>query len=344
MTKNHRAKIAASILVLSLALAACGSKNNGPDAPPSTPSPTSSPADTAPEPTESASATPSPGSDELIAEHYRQMTLAGAPAQEVYGELKKSIEQVQPAQADELIRTLKQYYEEDLPKTQKAFEVSEVQQALYELDWPITEKEVAKLADEDVRELVEDTIAGGYKVETAEGQYFPVVDYGRLLAYGDQVTIAMKAYLDLMARESDVPAAKDAALVISWDELASRVLAAESYIVTFPDTPEREQVEISFLRYLSIYFMGMSNTPNFDDETFAILPELKTQYEQMASSHGGTIAGQLAQEFLSILEESNGQLFVQGENGEQKDVPAVRQFLDKLQDEALAKLPAAKNN
>ena len=327
MTKNHRLKVTASILVLSLALAACGAKNNEPN-----------------EPTESASLPPTQDSGELIAKHYRELTLAGVPAPEAYDELKKSMEQVQPAQADDLIRTLEQFYEQDLPKAEKAFEDSKVQQALSKLDWPFTEQAITELKDEEVRTLVENTVAGGYKVETAEGMYFPVVDYGRLLTYGDQVTISMKAYLDLMARESDAPSAKDAALVISWDELASRLLASESYLVTFPDTPERKRVEYSFLRYLSSYFIGMSNTPIFDFETFAIRPELKSQYEQMAASHGETIVGQYAKEFLSILEESKGQLFVKGDNGEQKDVPAVKQFRDKLQDEALSKLPAAKNS
>ncbi|OXS58365.1 hypothetical protein B1A99_14235 [Cohnella sp. CIP 111063] len=344
MTKNHRVKTAATILVLSLVLAACGAKGNEPDAPTSTPSPTAAPTETAPEPTESASLPPTQDSSELIAKHYRELTLAGAPAQEAYSELKKSMEQVQPAQADELIRTLEQFYEQDLPKAEKSFEEPEVQQELSELDWPITEQAVAELKDEEVRTLVENTVAGGYKVETAEGYYFPVVDYGRLLTYSDQVTISMKAYLDLRARESDAPSAKDAALVISWDELASRLLASESYLVTFPDTPERQKAEYSFLRYLSFYFIGLSNTPIFDYETFAIRLELQTQYEQMAASHGETISGQFAKEFLSILEESKGQLFVKSDNGEQTDVPAVKKFRDKLQDEALAKLPAAKNN
>lgn len=344
MTKNHRLKATASILVLSLALAACGAKNNAPGESPSTPPTTSAPSETAPEPTESASLPPTQDSGELIAKHYRELTLAGAPAPEVYEELKKSMDQVLPAQADELIRTLEQFYEQDLPKAEKSFENAKVQQALSELDWPLTEQAVAELKDEEARTVVENAIAGGYKVETAEGMYFPVVDYGRLLTYGDQVSISMKAYLDLMARESDTPSAKDAALVISWDELASRLLASESYLVTFPDTPERQAVESSFLRYLSFYFIGLNNTPNFDYETFAILPELKTQYEQMAASHGETISGQFAKELLSILEESKGQLFVKGDKGEQKDVPAVKEFRDKLQDEALAKLPAAKKD
>jgi len=337
---QHRFKVMASVIILSLALTACGTKNGEPGA--TTPSPTASPTASAPAPTESASVEPTQESDELIVNHYREMTLAGTPANELYTELKKSIENVQPVHGDELIRALEAFYKEDLPKTEKAFEATEVQQALSGLDWPITDEAIAGLKDEAVRKLVETTVDGGYKVETAEGFYFPVVDYGKLLTFGDQVSISMKTYLELMAMESDSPTAKDAGLVISWDELAARVLANESYIVTFPDTPERKQIESNYIRYLSIYFIGMSNTPNFDYETFAILPELKAQYEQMASSHEATIAGQFAKEFLGILKESKDQLFVKGSNGDQTDVPAVKKFRDKLQDEAISKLPVVK--
>ncbi len=343
MSTNKRIKFAASVLVLSIALSACGTKNNAPD----TPTATSTPSPTATEPVPSGSATPEESTQETgerIVSEYRAMTLASKPANELYAGLKQAIEQdsLEPAQADELIRALEAFYNKDLPKAEKSFEDAKVQQALSKLDWPLTEEAIAGLKDDDVRQLVENTIAGGYKIDTAEGYYFPIVDYGKLTAFGDKVSVAMKAYLELMEKESDAPSAKDAGLVISWDELATRVLASESYIVTFPDTPERKQAEDYYVRYLSFYFIGLNNTPIFDYETFAVLPELKSEYKRMAASHAGTIAGQYAKEFLDILAESKDQVFIKGKNGEQTDVPAVKKFRDKLQDEAVSKLPTAK--
>ncbi|XID93166.1 hypothetical protein ACF3MZ_01100 [Paenibacillaceae bacterium WGS1546] len=334
-----RVKIGMTVLILSLALSACGAKGNDTDGPQTTPPPTIS----TPEPSASVSVPPGEDRGDLIVNEFREMALAGAPAKEMFDSFRSSVAEVQPTQADELVREMEAYYETNLPETEKAFEDSGVQQALMQLEWPISEQAIEDMTDDEVKELAEETLAGGYKLETAEGYIFPVVDYGRLLSFGDRVSIAMKAYLELMAAESDAPAAKDAALVISWDELASRALAAESFVVTFPDTPERAEAERRFLLYLQFYLIGLNNTPIFDYETFELLPEVKAQYEQMAASHAGTITGQLTAEWLNALEEANGQVFGRGANGEQTDIPALKEFRDSLETKARDMLPAAKN-
>jgi len=341
--KQRRIRIALTTMLLAAVLSACGAKDSGlpePSASASSPpfaSETAPPSETAPSPSGSE------GADDLIVEEFRKKGLAGAPADEMFAELKEFLAVAQPAQADELIRALDEYYEKELPETQKAYEEEAVQRKLSELERPVDEAGLAKLEDGEVRELAERTLAGGYKLETAEGFIFPIVDYGKLAELGDNLSIAMQTYLDLMAMESDAPSAKDAALVISRDELAARTLAAESYVVTFPDTPERKKAEEAYFRYLSFYFIGLNNTPVFDYETFAIEPEAKAQYEQMAASHGGTIVGRKAAEWLAILEETNGQVFTKGQNGEQTDIPSVKAFRDSLESTVRAELPAAKN-
>ncbi|TVX98264.1 hypothetical protein [Cohnella terricola] len=331
-------KISLTAVLLASILTACGARGDGSETP--TPSPSSSINE--PAPTETASETPSEESDELIVNAFRKLALAGGPADELYASLEKSIEGLQPAQADELIRSMEAYYDKNLPVAEEKIQQSDVQQQLSQLKWPITEDQIHSIKDDDVRQLVEQTIAGGYKLETAEGFYFPVVDYGKLLSFGDKVSIAMKAYLDLMGTESDAPTAKDAGLVITWDELASRTLAAESYIVTFPDTAERAKVEDRYHNYLSMYLVGLNNTPIFDYDTFAVLPDVKKQYEQMVVSHGGTITGQLAKELLDVLSETGGFVYQKGKKGEQIDIPAMKQFRENIVKKAQSKLPAVK--
>ncbi|QJD87472.1 hypothetical protein [Cohnella herbarum] len=186
-------------------------------------------------------------------------------------------------------------------------------------------------------------VRGGYKLITAEGFIFPIVDYGKLVSYADKMSISMKAYLDVMATESDAATARDAGLAISWDELANRALAAESYVVAFPDTPERKAIEIKYLNYLNMYLIGLNNTPIFDYDTFLILPEVKSQYEQMATTHAGTITGQLTKQLLSILDTTEGAVFAKSKNGEQTNIPAIQQFRDKINASVSSKLPASKN-
>jgi hypothetical protein len=89
--------------------------------------------------------------------------------------------------------------------------------------------------------------------------------------------------------------------------------------------------------------IGLNNTPIFDYDTFLIQPEVKSQYVQMATIHGGTITGQLTKELLSILDTTEGAVFTKSKNGEQTNIPAVQQFRDKLNATANSKLPASKN-
>ncbi|WP_239614816.1 hypothetical protein [Cohnella mopanensis] len=335
---QDRIKIGITVLVLSLALAACSDKSTGSDSPSPTPTSSSTPA-----PTETASSTPDEQNDELILKQFRDLAMANPTADQLFASFKQSIVDVQPAQADDFIRALEAYYKKNLPEAEQKFEADQVQQKLMQMKWPITDQQIQEIKDDSTRELVQQTVAGGYKLETAEGFVFPVVDYGQLLTYADKLSISMKAYLDVMATESDSATASDGGLIISWDELASRTLAAESYVVTFPDTPERAAIEQRYLNYLTLYLIGLDNTPIFDYDTFIILPEVKKQYEQMAASHAGTITGQMAKGMLAILNESKGAVFTKDKNGEQVDIPEMKQFRDKIQSSARSKLPAGKN-
>ncbi|BBI32117.1 hypothetical protein [Cohnella abietis] len=325
----------ASVITLSVVLTGCGAKGVDQESP--SPSASSTPA-----PTETSSAPPTENSGELILKQFQNQVAASLPANELFTAFKEGIEKVQPAQADELIRSLEAYYEKNLPDMEKKYEDNKAQKALMSLKWPITKEQIEALKDDSIRNLVEETLEGGYKLETAEGFIFPIVDYGQLLSYGDLASTAMKSYLDLMAMESDSTTASDGGLVISWDELSSRTLAAESYVVNFPDSPERNKAETQYINYLSLYLIGLSNTPTFDYDTFILLPEVKTQYEQMVKAHAGTVTGQLTKQFLDVLSKSGDALFVKNKNGEQSNIPAVKQFRDQIESAARSKLPAGK--
>jgi hypothetical protein len=324
-------KVVVFFVVFSVIISGCGTKGTGSESP----TPSSTPA-----PTETSSQEPSETPKVTLLEQFKDMTLANGPADELFTSFKRMIMEAEPAEADELIRTLESYYTNNLSATEKKFEPENVQQELSEAKWPFTEDQIAGIKDDSVRSLVEQTIAGGYKLEITEGYAFPVVDYGKLLSFGDRVTTPMKAYLDLMAMESDEKTASDGGFVISLEELSRRTLAAESYVATFPDTAERKKAENRFIQYLNFYLIGLNNSPIFDYETFILLPEVKSQFEQMVASHSGTVTGQLAKQMLDILNKSKDAVFIKGKNGEQIDVPAMKAFRDQLESAARSKLPS----
>lgn len=333
---KYRCLLVMSVMAISILLSGCGTKGTDSESPPPSSSPTS------PIPTES----PAPKATETpkitLLEEFKGLALANVPADELFESLKNRIGEVPPAEADDFIRTLEAYYELNLPAVEKKFEDDQLQQELSTLDWPFTEEQIPNISDDKARLLVKQALAGGYKLEITEGYVFPIVDYSMLLSFGEQVTTSMKTYLELMALESNEKTASDGGLVISLDELSRRTLAAESYVVTFPETAERKKAEDRFIQYLSYYLIGLNNTPIFDYETFIVLPEVKIQYEQMATSHSGTVVGQLTEQMLLLLTETSGAVFSKSKSGEQRDIVAMKTFRDQLETKARSMLPEFK--
>ncbi|THF73056.1 hypothetical protein [Cohnella fermenti] len=319
----------ASALALGSLTACANNDNNGAgSSAPSSPSASAS----APEAT-----TPAPSQDSQdaeIAAAFKKKIEAQATLADLNAALDADIAKVSAETADELLRQLLAVYETDLPKQQTAFEADALQQQLQKLDWTFTEEQLNKIEDEASRKMALDALAGGYKLETAEGFVFPVVDYGKLKRFDANVSPAMKDYIALLAAESDNKTAADGGLVISWDELASRTLAAEQYVTNYPDSPEKEAATTLYLRYLTNLLYGLDNTPIFDYNTYKILPEITDLYKKIASEHPDTATAKLAQQFLDVLDKTDGYVFRKGDDGGQTNLPEVQQFRDGLEAQA----------
>ncbi|MFC5701947.1 hypothetical protein ACFPVX_11670 [Cohnella faecalis] len=338
MKTSKKTKALLFVIAAALVLGGCGARKE------ESPANTSSAESPAGAPTETSSASPSSSepAGQTILEAFKEKAQAGQAApDELFGELKDALGKSDTSTADELIRAMETYYDANLETTSKKFEEENIQKSLAELQFPVTEEQIKAIPDESVKKLAEDAIDGGYKLETAEGFVFPIVDYAKLQEIDDGASPSMQAYLALQATESNEATAKDAGLVITWEQLADRALAAEAFIRQYPDSPERVKVEDRFANYLNMYLTGLNNTPIFDYETFKALPEVKAQYKKTAEAHPDTVTGKLAKELLDVLAKTNDKVFDKSKDGSQQDVPEVKAFRDGLETEARNALPKA---
>ncbi|MDG0791642.1 hypothetical protein OMP38_12730 [Cohnella ginsengisoli] len=343
-------------LLLTAGLAACTGGSND-DAADATASATASASSSAPtssaSPSAEASASASPSAtptseqetDAALLEAFKEQAQSDLSAAELNKALDDKLTQALPETGDALLREMLAYYDRQLPNMQGKFEPEKVQQALQKLEWPPTDEQIGQIKDEQVRSLVQGAIDGGYKLETTEGFYFPVVDYGKLKRADAQVTAAMKDYIALLAVESDQKSASDGGLVIERSEVAARAAQAEAYVTAHPDTPERKQAENLFAtRYVPYLLMGLDNTPVFDFETFKIDTQVKAALEKVITDYPGTVTSKLAQEFLAIVEKTGGAVYKKGKNGEQVAIPEVKAFYDGLEAHARQLLDEANSN
>ncbi|CAH0121263.1 hypothetical protein PAE9249_03790 [Paenibacillus sp. CECT 9249] len=248
------------------------------------------------------------------------------------GAMDQHMKGATPEQADEMFVLLEKFYETDLSSAEQLLMDPAAQQALLEIELPMTGQKAAELKDEKLRTAVQGLLAGKYKLETAEGSVFPVVDYKALAeAYQSYFTDAIKDYIALKAADSEQPVARDAALAITADELAARALAAENYLAKYPDSVRFDTVKIDYLHKLTMVLFGLNNTPTFDYNDYRLTGEAKANLEKIVAEHPDTVTSGFVQEFLDIVKQSNGQVYVK-KDGQQTDAPEMKSFKDSMRE------------
>ncbi|WP_127490776.1 hypothetical protein [Paenibacillus glycanilyticus] len=272
---------------------------------------------------------------------FKTVVSTAKEASDIVSFLNENLNKAGQNNADQMVRELYAFYAKDLPTSQEAFFGDNVQNVLTEMDWPITSANAASITDEAVRQLVVTKLSGGYKLVWVEGTIYPIVDYSNQQKYSMYLSKPLNSYIALKAAESDEPAAMDAGLVISWNELASRAVMAETFLKQYADSPEYTEVESIYLdTYLRMYINGLSNTPIFDSNHLKIIPEVKASYKKVAAENPDTVTGIMANRFLEILAKSDDVGMMRGPAGTQL-LPEVKKFQKNYRQTALNLLKEA---
>lgn len=161
------------------------------------------------------------------------------------------------------------------------------------------------IADNAVKERLEAVKNNGYKLETAEGMYYPIIDYEMYQKYRPNVTPELAAYIDIMAIEAQKPPAKDAALRISWDELVKRALLQDRYIAQYPDSPKTTEIKMLLDKYAIFALYGTNNTPLFDYDTKQMAGEAKKDYLETVWDDKNGVFSKKMREYVAVLKNND---------------------------------------
>lgn len=173
------------------------------------------------------------------------------------------------------------------------------------------------IKDSNVRNLLIEGRDKGYKLETSEGMYYPVMHYEGFKSFKPYVTKDIAAYIDIMATESNQPSVADAAIVISWTELTNRALALEDFVIQYPASNRSTALQKELLMATSRLLYGTSNTPAYDYDEQIIKPEVKKAYEDaLKGSKGDTRILTILEKLLQLLNATNN-----------KFTPVIEKFL-----------------
>lgn len=213
--------------------------------------------------------------------------------------MDKNIAEVSRENASKMLDELEKALKNNLPELEEKYYSTAVQEALYKLD---------SIQDAEVKSLIEETKAMGYKAETAEGMFFPIINYEFLKKFSPYAGDDVKDYIDIMAVESNKVPAKDAALVIGWDEVVERALAQEGFIRKHSGSDKVESIKKLQKKYITFMLYGLNNTPLFSYDTKEMDPEAKEVYIKAVKNNSDSELMKLLGGYMEILEKSDYKL------------------------------------
>ncbi|MEK4660307.1 hypothetical protein MHH93_00340 [Priestia sp. FSL H7-0729] len=170
-----------------------------------------------------------------------------------------------------------------------------------------------EIKDPSVRKVLQEASDLGFKLETSEGLYYPIINYEIYQKFKPFVKADIAAYIDIMATESNQMTTSDGGIIISWNELIQRALEKEAFLNNFPNSNRASTVkQWLFVEYL---FYGSDNTPAYDwyteEEIRTMDPEVKKAYEKALAKREPNTESVLLdtmEKILLVLNQNNDEL------------------------------------
>jgi hypothetical protein len=226
--------------------------------------------------------------------------------EEVANFINNNISKVSKEDASKMVDEFEKIQKNNLPQFEDMFTKDDMQNKINREYKAIIAQ--SDIKDTGLKELLDKTKNSGYKVETAEGLFFPIIDYELYKNFSSYVTPDMKDYINIMAEESNKVSAKDAALVIGWDEVLKRVLSQEKFINTHKDSVKVDEIKQLYKKYVTFALYGANNTPLFSYDKKTLVPEAKEVYFAAVAGAGNSDFLKTLGGFLDLIKNNNYKL------------------------------------
>lgn len=223
-----------------------------------------------------------------------------------------------------MLTALEKAQQQQLPILQEKYEANVVQEELQDYRGDLSMRYIDKVTKTEQKALFLETLNSGYKIETAEGFYFPVIDFGFYKQYREAVTADMAAYIDIMAVESTKTPVKDAALTIGWGEVLARSASHERYLATYGDSVKAADVKALLKRYLVFTLYGSNNTPLFAYEDKQMVPAAKQAYNSIKLQANNSAFSKVVIDFMALVKQHDYTLTKEVDNFRKKAIEEFR--------------------
>lgn len=164
------------------------------------------------------------------------------------------------------------------------------------------------IKEDNIRKLVQNILADGFKLSSSEGMVYPEIDYPRISAcFGFYASAPAAGYLRIMARECAQHFASNATLLISPDVLARRIIAIETFCEENWGFPRRYELAGLARKYIKAYLLGLDNTPAFSGRTRRLDGRFRQSFRQVVEKYPRTRLAGYIKEYVTLLSENDFQ-------------------------------------
>lgn len=263
---------------------------------------------------------------QLISKTFEHLLRQPGKLPQAFTYLQKHIQSIPASQATIMVLHLENAQNQQLDSYAKTFYPASVQTKINQIYKPGDSftNVISRSSDANLKKLLTQTRDAGYKLETAEGMYYPVINYEKYKVFGNHTTTDIRSYIDIMAMESGQAATKDAALRIGYQQLAGRVLAQEAFLNQYPHSNRTQAIKKLHDLYFFYTFYGTNNTPLFDYDTGKIHPNAKKGYQLVVQRNMDSKSTyiQKLKAFMTLLDQNGDQRTTQVSTWLKKNVPS----------------------
>ncbi|MGN0186773.1 MAG: hypothetical protein ACI392_03400 [Paludibacteraceae bacterium] len=124
-------------------------------------------------------------------------------------------------------------------------------------------------------------------------------------AFWKYMTPLERTIATLSELEVETPSLNDAAINITYEEIAQRLKMCDDMLARYPNDQLTPQIVACQKYYLAILLAGADNSPVFDWETQMLMPQIQQIIELYITEYPDAVSTPLLQQFMALAAASN---------------------------------------
>lgn len=244
-----------------------------------------------------------------IMDEFHSLISAGTSIKEIAAFINMNIADATGEEVSEMILKLEELHTNQREKEEAKYLAEAVQKGFDAIDRTgIDINQVDSIKDEAIKKLVIESKENGYKIETVEGYYFPIIDYSFYQQFSSYATPEIKDYINIMTVESDYAFAKVEILMIGWDEVVNRILLMENFLNQYPESNKVDYIKLKYDNYVFLSLHGLNIPPLFYYGSNKMSEDAKQAYATSLTQSKDSEFLKLLGEFMTLVEKNDYEL------------------------------------